>query len=107
MGKFSRDKGGRGERLVVAKMNEHGFDAQRVPLSGAALGRFAGDIVVTVCRENWRGEVKLRAKGFGQIYGWLGRHQFLVVKADRQDPLVVMRLSDAARIGAIAQKAGK
>jgi hypothetical protein len=104
VGKFSRDKGARGERLIVDRMRAAGFDAQRVPLSGAALGMFAGDIVATVCRENWRGEVKLRAKGFSQIYGWLGPHQFLIVKADRQEPLIVMRLSDAARIGAIAQK---
>lgn len=107
MGKKSRDKGNRVERLIVAKMREHGFDAQRVPLSGAALGSFAGDIAVTVCRENWRGEVKASARRFGLIYSHLGEHQFLVVKADHKDPLIVMRLSDAARIGAIAQKAGK
>lgn len=103
MGKFSRDKGARGERLIVDRMCAAGFEAQRVPLSGAALGQFAGDISVSVCRENWRGEVKLRASGFAQVYGWLGLHQFLIVKADRKDPLIVMRLSDAARIGAIAQ----
>lgn len=106
MGKKSRDKGNRVERLIVQALRNSGFaDAQRVPLSGAALGAFAGDVSLSVCAENWRGEVKCRATGFGQLYAWLDPVRFLVVKADHKDPLIVMRLSDAARIGAIAQKA--
>lgn len=106
MGKKSRDKGNRVERQIVDILRGSGFaDAQRVPLSGAALGAFAGDVSLTVCEENWRGEVKCRADGFGRLYAWLQPVRFLVVKADRRDPLIVMRLSDAARIGALAQKA--
>lgn len=106
MGKFSRDKGNRVERLIVDILKRSGFhDAQRVPLSGAAHGAFAGDVSLSVCEENWRGEVKCRAAGFATIYGWLAPVRFLVLKADNKDPLIVMRLSDAARIGALAQKA--
>jgi Holliday junction resolvase len=106
VGKFSRDKGNRVERLIVDILKRSGFhDAQRVPLSGAALGAFAGDVSLSVCEENWRGEVKCRATGFATLYGWLEPVRFLVLKADNKDPLIVMRLSDAARIGALAQKA--
>jgi hypothetical protein len=43
-------------------------------------------------------EVKCRAAGFGQLYDWLGARDLLVLKADRQEPLVVLRLSLAAKI---------
>lgn len=106
MGKKSRDKGNRVERAIVKALRGHGLaDAERVPLSGAALGSFAGDIIVGVVRENWRGEVKARAHGFAQLYDWLSTHEFLVVKADHKEPLVVLPLSQAARIAALAGKA--
>ena len=57
-------------------------------------------MIVTVAGENWRGEVKARARGFTQIYDWIGSHQFLVVKADHKEPLVVLPLKEAARIAA-------
>lgn len=105
MGKKSRDKGNRVERLIVKAIIAHGLDAQRVPLSGAALGRFSGDILTTVAGENWTGECKARARGFAQLYDWLGEHEFLVVKADHKPPLVVLPLEQAARIAALAGKA--
>jgi hypothetical protein len=41
-------------------------------------------------------EVKCRADGFRELYGWLDDRDILIVKADRQEPLVVLRLSLAA-----------
>ena len=41
---ISRDKGNRREREIVQRHRDLGIDAQRVPLSGAAGGRFSGDI---------------------------------------------------------------
>jgi hypothetical protein len=38
-------------------------------------------------------EVKARAEGFRELYSWLGGRDVLIVKADRQEPLVVLRLS--------------
>jgi hypothetical protein len=43
-------------------------------------------------------EVKCRADGFGQLYGWLDVSDVLVLKADRQDPLVVVRLPLATEL---------
>jgi hypothetical protein len=46
MGKLSRNKGNRVERALVAALQDNGFAAERVPLSGAARGRFGGDVSV-------------------------------------------------------------
>jgi len=69
-GKFSRSKGLRAERGIVAALNEAGLEACRVPLSGSAGGRFSGDIIFK-----------------------LGDNDFLVVKADRERPLAVVPLA--------------
>jgi Holliday junction resolvase len=103
-GRRSRNKGNRVERAIVAALQEHAFAAERVPLSGAARGRFGGDISVPLLGKDCRVEVKARAHGFGQLYAWLADHDFLVVKADHCEPLVVLRLKEAARIAAIAEQ---
>lgn len=43
-------------------------------------------------------EVKCRANGFASLYKWLERADYLVVKADHERPLVVLRLDDALKI---------
>jgi hypothetical protein len=43
-------------------------------------------------------EVKRRATGFAQLYDWLNDRDVLIVKADWQEPLVVLRISLAAEI---------
>ena len=43
-------------------------------------------------------EVKARADGFRELYSWLNNRDVLIVKADRLEPLVVLRLSLAAKI---------
>jgi hypothetical protein len=45
-GRRSRDKGARVERAIVHALQAGGFAAERVPLSGAAGGRYSGDIVL-------------------------------------------------------------
>ena len=47
-------------------------------------------------------EVKARADGFRELYSWLNQRDALIVKADRQEPLVVVRLSLAAEIAKLA-----
>jgi hypothetical protein len=81
-GKAPRRKGIRGE-LEVAKL----LGGQRVPLSGAAGGKYTGDVDVPALGI---GEVKRRKNGFRQIYKWLGDNDFLAIRADRQPWLVVM-----------------
>ncbi len=43
-------------------------------------------------------ECKARADGFSTLYRWLDERDLLIVKADRQEPLVILRLSLAAEI---------
>jgi Holliday junction resolvase len=96
VGRASRDKGNRTERNVVAFLREHGIEAERVPLSGAAQGSFGGDIRLKETGQ--RVEVKARANGFSTLYRWLEGNDFLFVKADRRETLVVMTLEEFSRL---------
>jgi len=91
MGKSQRDKGNRNERQLVNIFRAYGIDAKRVPLSGSAEG-FKGDIIANIQGQAWRIESKVRGNGFKRIYGWLDGNDALVVKADRQQALMVMPL---------------
>jgi Holliday junction resolvase len=95
-GRRSRSKGARTERSIVNALQANGFAAVRVPLSGAVGGRFSGDIVLPLMGRDLCVEVK--ARGFRELYCWLNERDVLIVKADRQDPLVVVRLSLAAEV---------
>lgn len=103
-GRASRQKGNRTERAIVRLLQERGFAAEPLPLSGAARGRFGGDVSVPLLGVDRRVEVKARADGFRELYGWLNGADFLVVKADRLEALVVLPLKLAAEIAAIAEK---
>lgn len=85
MGKFSRDKGYRGERYFVNKFKDAGLNAVRVPLSGATEFE-KSDLFV----EGLKAEVKVRHDGFKELYKWLEGKDILCLKADRQDGLVVL-----------------
>ena len=63
-GRASRQKGNRGERLLVRYLQERGLAAERVPLSGSARGRFGGDLSVPLLGVDRRVEVKCRGGGF-------------------------------------------
>jgi Archaeal holliday junction resolvase (hjc) len=97
-GRRSRNKGARTERGVVNALKARGMAAVRVPLSGAVGGRFAGDIVLPFMSRDLCVEVKARADGFRELHSWLNERDVLIVKADRQEVLVVMRLSLVAEI---------
>ena len=98
MGASQRNKGARNERSIVNELREHALDAKRVPLSGALGGELAGDIWVPVQGARRVFEAKKRAAGFKQIYDWLGTHFGLFIGADRRETLVVLRLSDFAKL---------
>jgi hypothetical protein len=49
-------------------------------------------------------EVKVRGNGFNRLYDWLEGNDFLVVRSDRKEPLVVLRMKFAAEIAAAAEK---
>ena len=82
MGKQQRDKGARREREFA-----HLVGGERVPLSGAAGGSFAGDVRLP---NGWRVQVKARADGWRTLYALLADADLLALKADRRDWLVVL-----------------
>ncbi len=103
-GRRSRDKGNRAERALVRFLQERGFAAERVPLSGSAGGSYIGDLSVPVIGRDLCVEVKARADGFRSLYEWIENRDVLIVKADHREPLVVLRLRLAADIAEVAER---
>ena len=103
-GRASRQKGNRTERAIVRLLQQRGLAAERVPLSGAARGRFGGDVSVPLLGVDRRVEVKCRCDGFRELYKWLNGADLLVIKCDRGDPLVVIPLKLAAEIAEAAER---
>jgi hypothetical protein len=101
-GRASRDKGNRAERAIVKFLQERGFAAERVPLSGSAGGSYLGDLTVPILNVDRVVEVKCRADGFRELYRWLIDRDILIVRADRSEPLVILPLKLAAEIAAKA-----
>lgn len=100
----SRVKGDAFEREIVHALNAAGVEAQRVPLSGAAKGRFGGDIQANVCGTWEKLECKIRARAWLDLYGWIVDNFCLVIRRNAEpgkpapEALVVMRLSDFLRL---------
>lgn len=95
-GKAPRQKGDRMERAIVAFLQERGIAAERIPLSGSSpFGSFSGyDLNVSLLGVDLKAECKIAAHGFQTLYKWLehGNNDFLIVRANRSKPLVVMPL---------------
>jgi hypothetical protein len=104
-GRASRDKGNRTERAIMRLLQERGFAAERVPLSGAARGRFGGDVSVPVLGKDLRCEVKCRGGGFRRLYDWLDGADVLILRADRRGLLVVVPIELAAEVAMVAERA--
>jgi len=102
-GKRSREKGNRTERALVRFLQDRGFGAERVPLSGAAGGSYLGDVTIPLLGVDRVVEVKARADGFRELYKWLEQRDMLVVKADRREPLVILPLRLAAVTAQVAE----
>jgi hypothetical protein len=85
------------EQELVRLLPELGLVCSRVPLSGAAGGEFAGDIRLELLGRTRRVEVKARRE-FRTLQGWLGPAELLLLKANRQPPLVVVPLSWFAKL---------
>lgn len=99
MGKMSRDKGARFEREIVNDLLGHGLKAQRVPLSGAT-NYAKGDVEVVAgfdSRTRFTGECKRRAS-LPRIFDELGDFDFLALRQDRGETLIVIRLKTFAEL---------
>ena len=96
-GRSSREKGMRAERQIVELLRAFGFDAHKVPLSGAVTG-FESDVELRVGNKVFRLESKMRAHGFGLLYRWLTGVDALIVKADYKSPLAIIPLEKLANL---------
>jgi Holliday junction resolvase len=96
-GKAPRQKGNRFERGIVSDLRAAGLNAFRVPLSGSMRG-FKQDVVIRLPDRQLTLEAKCRASGFSFIYNAIKDADLLAIKVDRGEPLLVMRLKDAAAI---------
>jgi hypothetical protein len=85
----SRRKGVRVE-LAIAKL----IGARKVSRAYQA----GHDLELPLGDDLLRIECKVRAAGFRQLYDWLCQRDLLIVKADRREPLVILRLSLAAAL---------
>ena len=90
---------------IVRLLQERGFAAERVPLFGAARGRFGGDVSIPLLGRDLRCEVKCRGNAFRELYKWLDARDFLIVRADRCEPLVVVPLKFAVEVARFAERA--
>jgi Holliday junction resolvase len=93
-GRRSRDKGARTERAIARVLQANGFVAVKISRAYQA----GHDIVLNLGGRALCVEVKARADGFRGLYSWFHERDILIVKADRQEPSVVLRLSLAAEI---------
>jgi Holliday junction resolvase len=101
MSRASRDKGNRTERAIVRLLQERGFAAEKI----SGMYKPGSDISIPLLGVDRRVEVKCRRRGFGQLYAWLNGAEFLIIKADRREPLIVLPLKVAAEIAGIAERA--
>jgi hypothetical protein len=99
-GRRSRNKGARAERAIVALLQTARFAAEKI----AGMYKPGSDISVALLGIDRRVEVKARARGFREIYKWLDGADFLVVRADRSEPLVVLPLRLAIEIATVAER---
>jgi Holliday junction resolvase len=100
----SKRKGSGFELEVVKLFQGHGIAAEKVPLSGAVkTSKFDHDISCPVRGKDWKLECKRRGRAFGTLYGWMEGNNALVVRDDKTEPLVVMRLDDFAKLALLPE----
>ena len=93
----SRQKGDRAERQIVELFRNAGLEAYRIPLSGSVAG-FKSDVEVRIGAKRLHLESKVRGNRFSMIYRWLLGADALVIKADRQPPLMILPLETFASL---------
>jgi Holliday junction resolvase len=98
-GRRSRNKGARRERGVTAALQDASFAAKKI----SGMYKTGPDITVALLGIDRDIEVKARAAGFKRLRDWLIDRYALVVIADREEPLVVLRLRDAIQIAKAAE----
>jgi hypothetical protein len=95
----SRRKGNRFELAIVRLLQDAGLGAEKTSRTGYS----GGDISVPCCGRDLVVEAKSRGDRFKQIYSWLKNRDALIVRADRQDALVIVPLKLAAKVLSAAE----
>jgi hypothetical protein len=103
-GRRPKAKGARLERRLVDLLQRAGIGAERIPLSGSAGGKFAGDLSIPILGIDRCAECKVRGKGFGRLYAWLAQRDLLIIRQDRREPLVVIPIRPAIEIAVAAER---
>jgi hypothetical protein len=93
-GSRSRNKGARTDRAIVRLLQEQGIRATKISRAWCA----GADLRVPIVGVDRAVDIKCRAVDFRQLYDWLNQRDVLIVKADRQESLVVLRMSLATQI---------
>ena len=93
MASRSKIKGSRVEREIVKLFTDRGYEAKKVPLSGAC-AEYKGDIDWKFKDRDIKIECKARkdGTGFKVLDNWMGDNDILVLKKDRTPPNVYMSL---------------
>jgi hypothetical protein len=84
---------------VRRQLQDAGFAAEKI----SGMYKPGADISVPLLGIDRDIEVKSRASGFAQLRKWLVDRYALVVIADREQPLVVLRLRDAIEVAKAAE----
>jgi hypothetical protein len=87
-GRRSRDKGARTERAIERLLQAQGIAATKVSCAWFASANLRVPVL----------GVDRAAAGFRQLYHWLNDRDVSIVKADRQEPLVIVWLGLATEV---------
>jgi hypothetical protein len=93
-GRLYKDRGARTDRAICSIAAGKGYRGERI----FRMYKRGSDLHMPSLGVDCAVEVKRLATGFTQLYDWLNGHDTLIVKADRQEPLVILRMSLAAEI---------
>jgi hypothetical protein len=102
-GRSPKRKGVRAERKLVLQLLELGLTCARVPFSGAIGGAWSGDIELELLHRICKAEVKARRQ-FNTLHEWISGADLLILKADRQPPLVVLPVRLFAELACTAAR---
>jgi hypothetical protein len=98
-GKRARRRGAGEERAIKRALQDEGFAAEKV----SAMYKAGPDLSVPLLGADRAVEVKLRKNDFARLYAWLVDRDFLIVRADRKERLVVIPFKLAVEIAKRAE----
>jgi hypothetical protein len=93
-GRRNRRRGADEERAITRQLQEAGVAAEKVSRSWKP----GPDLSVPLLGRDLDVEVKIRGDAFKTLYGWLVDRDALILRANRERPLVVVRLDLAIEV---------